>query len=79
MVSLMPALGLTTEIDKAMVVIAIGSGSLIVSHANDSFFWVITQMTGMKVNTGYRLHTLGTLVIGSVAMLSLFIIYLFLH
>jgi len=79
MVSLMPALGLVSEMDKAMVVIAIGSGSLIVSHTNDSFFWVITQMTGMKVNTGYRLHTLGTLVIGSVAMLCLFIIYTIFH
>lgn len=79
MVSLMAALGLTSEMDKAMVVIAIGSGSLIVSHANDSFFWVITQMSGMDVKTGYRLHTVGTLVIGSTAMLCLFIIYTIFH
>ncbi len=79
MVSLMAALGLTSEMDKAMVVIAIGAGSLIVSHANDSFFWVITQMSGMDVKTGYKLHTVGTLVIGSTAMLCLFIIYTIFH
>ena len=79
MVSLMASLGLTSEMDKAMVVIAIGSGSLIVSHANDSFFWVITQMSGMDVKTGYKLHTVGTLVIGSTAMICLYIIYTIFH
>lgn len=79
MVSIMPALGLTSEMDKAMVVIAIGSGSLIVSHANDSFFWVVTQMSGMNVKTGYKLHSLGTLVIGTTAMLFLFILFSIIH
>jgi GntP family gluconate:H+ symporter len=79
MISLMAALGLTSEMDKAMVVIAIGSGSLIVSHANDSFFWVITQMSGMDVKTGYKLHTMGTLVIGSTAMICLFILFSIFH
>ena len=79
MVSLMPALGLTSEMDKAIVVISIGAGSLIVSHANDSFFWVVTQMSGMDVKTGYKLHTMGTLVIGSTAMLFLFLLFTFLH
>lgn len=79
MVTLMPALGLTSEIDKALVVIAIGAGSLIVSHANDSFFWVITQLSGMDVKTGYKLHTTGTLVIGIAAMIFVFILYSNLH
>ncbi|HLF46840.1 MAG TPA: GntP family permease [Chitinophagaceae bacterium] len=79
MVSLMAALGLTSEMDKAMVVIAIGAGSLIVSHANDSFFWVVTQMSGMDVKTGYKLHTTGMLVIGSVAMICLYILFIIFH
>ncbi len=79
MVSLMPALGLTNEMDKAMVVIAIGSGSVIVSHANDSFFWVVTQMSGMDVKTGYKLHSMGTLVIGVTAMLFIFLLFSIFH
>ena len=79
MVSLMPALGLTSELDKALVVVAIGAGSVIVSHANDSFFWVITQLSGMDVKTGYRLHTTGTFVIGLTAMLFLFTLFTFIH
>lgn len=61
---LLPALGLDSDLSKALSVVAIGAGSLVVSHANDSFFWVVTQMTGMDVGKGYRLHTLGTAVLG---------------
>ncbi|WP_162051772.1 GntP family permease [Pontibacter pamirensis] len=73
---MMPSLGFETELEKAMVVIAIGAGSAVVSHANDSFFWVVTQMSGMKVRTGYRLYTTGTLVVGLSAAFFLFLTYL---
>jgi len=51
-------------------VIAIGAGSMVVSHANDSYFWVVTQLSGLSVSQGYRLQTLGTLVQGIVAILA---------
>jgi len=37
---------------------------MVASHPNDSLFWIFTQMTGMDVKTGYRIHTVGTVVIG---------------
>lgn len=61
---LLASLGLDSSIARALVVTAIGTGSIIASHANDSYFWVVTQMSGMNVNLGYRLQTIGTLVIG---------------
>jgi len=64
MAPLVPSLGLDTSINRALVVVAIGAGSMIASHANDSYFWVVTQMTGMNVNQGYRLQTIGTLLVG---------------
>ena len=73
---MMASLGFETELEKAMVVIALGAGSAVVSHANDSFFWVVTQMSGMKVKTGYRLYTLGTLVLGFSAAFFLYLSYL---
>ncbi len=60
---LMP-LGLDSEFHKALAVAAIGAGSLVVSHANDSAFWVLTQFSGMDIKTGYRVYTTGTLLIG---------------
>ncbi len=64
MVPLIGPLGFDSGIARALVVLAIGAGSMVGSHANDSFFWIFTQMTGMDVKTGYRLHTVGTVVIG---------------
>ena len=65
------SLGLESEMGRVLAVVAIGAGSMVVSHANDSYFWVVTQFTGMDVRVGYRLHTVGTLVVGSAAFLIL--------
>ena len=75
---MMATLGFDTELQKAMVVIAIGAGAMVVSHANDSFFWVVTQLSGMDVKTGYRFHTLGTAILGTSAAVLLFMTYLIL-
>lgn len=67
-------LGFDTEATMALAVIAIGAGSLVVSHANDSFFWVLTQMTGMSISQGYRLHSLTSGLIGTVSVVIIFIL-----
>ena len=78
MVPLMGALGFDSAIARALVVLAIGAGSMVGSHANDSYFWIVTQMTGMDVKTGYRLHTVGTVVIGFTSALVVWAISLIL-
>ncbi len=61
---LMPSLGFTSEMAKALIVLSIGAGAMVMSHANDSFFWVMTQMSRMDVKTGYKLQSLGTVILG---------------
>jgi gluconate:H+ symporter, GntP family len=78
MTPLMGTLGFSSEIARALVVIAIGSGSIIFSHANDSFFWVVTQLSGMDVKAGYKLFSLGTVVLGVSAGIISFLFYLIL-
>jgi len=70
---LLLTMGFSTEIDKALVVAAIGAGAMVVSHANDSGFWILTQFSGIDVKTGYRVYTLGTFVVGTFAALCVFI------
>ncbi|MFD0799392.1 GntP family permease [Maribacter chungangensis] len=77
MAPLMSGLGFDSEMLKALVVIAIGAGGLVVPHANDSSFWVVTQLTGMNVKTGYKLYTRGALLVGVFAALVVFCISLF--
>ena len=71
---LLSTLGLETPTAKALVVVAIGAGSMVVSHANDSYFWVVTGFSGMTVKQGYKLQTLGTLVEGVAAAIALWVI-----
>ncbi|CAM4256108.1 GntP family permease [Zobellia nedashkovskayae] len=71
---MMPALGLDEAFMKTMTVLAIGAGSTVVSHANDSFFWVFTQLTGMDVKQGNQIQTVGTLILGTSAMTLIFCI-----
>ena len=76
MAPLLGTLGLEAPTAKALVVVAIGAGSMVVSHANDSYFWVVTGLSGMSVKQGYKLQTLGTLVEGGAAAITLWIISL---
>lgn len=59
-------------------VIAIGVGAMTVSHANDSYFWVVTNFGDMDVKDGYKTQTLGTLIIGVASMIGVFLVSLFL-
>ena len=65
---LLAVLGFTTPVDLALVVMAIGAGAMTVSHANDSYFWVVTNFGGLTPSDGYKSHTTMTLVIGLAAM-----------
>jgi GntP family gluconate:H+ symporter len=78
MLPLLPAFGFTTEIAKVLVVAAIGAGAMTVSHANDSFFWVVSQFGGMDVKTAYKTQTVATLLQGIATMITVFILSLFL-
>ena len=73
---LLPALGITTPVGISLVVMAIGAGAMTVSHANDSYFWVVTNFGEMKPEEGYKTQTLMTLVIGIAAMVEIFILSL---
>jgi GntP family gluconate:H+ symporter len=73
---LMAVLGFETPLEKALVISAIGAGSMVVSQVNDSLFWVVTQMSDMNVKTGYKLHTLGTLICGFTAMTVVWLSYI---
>jgi GntP family gluconate:H+ symporter len=75
--SLMVALGLNNPVLAALAVMAIGAGAMTVSHANDSYFWVVTNFGQMKAEEGYLTQTAVTLVMGIAAMAGIFAVSLF--
>ena len=73
---LLGAMGLDTPAKAALAVMAIGAGAMTVSHANDSYFWVVTNFGQMTPDQGYKTQTTLTLVLGLSAMVGIFILSL---
>ncbi|NLJ92813.1 MAG: GntP family permease [Aeromonadales bacterium] len=69
-------IGLGSEMGRVLTVMAIGAGAMTVSHANDSFFWVVTQFSKMSVPQAYRAQTMATLVQGITGMAVTYILTL---
>jgi len=67
---LLPQMGLDSDMGRALTVMAVGAGAMTVSHANDSYFWVVAQVSRMDVATAYRAHTAATLAMGIVTIIA---------
>jgi GntP family gluconate:H+ symporter len=73
---LLSVLGLATPVRTALCVMAIGAGAMTVSHANDSYFWVVTNFGDMTPEQGYKTQTMCTLILGLASMVEIFILSL---
>ena len=73
---LLSGIGLDSLNGKVLAVMATGAGAMTISHANDSFFWVVTQFSGMDVKTGYKTHTIATFIQGVSAIIFIYLLSL---
>lgn len=62
-----------SEINKALLVIAIASGASILSHVNDSGFWLVSKYLGINEKQTFRSWTVMTSIIALVGFCSVFI------
>jgi len=72
---LLTTLGFVTPIQITLLVMAAGSGAMIVSHTNDAWFWVVSQFTGISAKDTYRTHTILTGLQGIVSFLTTVLLY----
>ena len=70
-------LGLDTEWGKLIAMLSMGAGSMIVSHANDSYFWVVTNFGEIQVNDTLRVYTSSTVVMGITVFVCVWIFSIF--
>lgn len=59
-----------------LIILAIGLGSLSLSHINDSGFWIATKFLGLSVADGLRTWTVMTTVLGFSSMVLLSLVWL---
>jgi len=59
-------LGLDSEWGRLLAMLSMGAGSMFVSHANDSYFWVVSKFSDMEPDTTLKVYSSSTLVMGLV-------------
>jgi GntP family gluconate:H+ symporter len=69
---ILPELGLPLKI----AVMSMASGTFMVSHANDAYFWTVIELADMTPSAGYRCYTIGGMVLGAVAFVITAVVYL---
>jgi Gnt-I system low-affinity gluconate transporter len=71
-------LGTTGDIEKALLVIAIASGASIMSHVNDSGFWLVSKYLGLTEKQTFKSWTMMTTILALVGISTVWLISLFL-
>lgn len=67
-------LGLDSESMRVFAVLAIGAGAIAISHANDSFFWAVTQLSGLTIKEGNKSHSIGTIIMAFTSILAIYLL-----
>jgi gluconate:H+ symporter, GntP family len=55
-----------------------GAGSMMISHANDAYFWVIAKFSGLEMKTMLKVYSVATLLMGLVTLGMVYILSLIL-
>ena len=63
---MLSVLGLDTEWGRLLAMLSMGAGSMVISHANDSYFWVVSNFSDVDPGTNLKVYSSSTLVMGIV-------------
>ena len=64
-----PAVAVTPGVNPNLLVIALGAGSLILSHVNDGGFWLVKEYLGLSMKDTFKSWTLAETVISTSGLL----------
>ncbi|MGE6327988.1 GntP family permease [Psychrobacter pacificensis] len=73
---LLNQIGLDSELGRVFCVMAIGAGAMTISHANDSFFWIVSQFSRMSVAQAYKAHSMATGIQGMTSIVFIWLLTL---
>ena len=73
---LLPTLGLDSGNGKILAVLSMGAGSMMISHANDAYFWVISKFSDIDVRTMLKVHSVASLLMGLTTIAVIYILSL---
>jgi GntP family gluconate:H+ symporter len=68
MASVTDSMGFSGETGKLLIMLSMGAGSMMVSHANDSYFWVITNFSGINSGDTLKVYSTATIIMAFTAL-----------
>lgn len=71
---LMASLGLDTATGHLLCILAMGAGSMMISHANDAYFWVIAKFSGLEMKTMLSVYSVATVFMGLTSFVIVYIL-----
>ncbi|MEN9949813.1 MAG: hypothetical protein RLY85_565 [Bacteroidota bacterium] len=72
------AAGVDTPVELSLLLASIAGGSMMVSHTNDAYFWVISQFSGMGMSSTYKTFSLATVFMSISALVIVLMMAIFL-
>ncbi len=73
---LLPVLGLDSANGRLLCVLSMGAGSMMISHANDAYFWVISKFSGLDMRSMLRVYSIATIWMGLVTLAVVYVVAL---
>ena len=75
---LLATLGLDSDYGKILCVLSMGAGSMMISHANDAYFWVIAKFSGLEMKPMLKVYSVASVLMGLVTLLTVYFLSLIL-
>jgi len=70
------AAGLDTPTELSLLLASIAGGTMMISHTNDAYFWVISQFSGMGMSSTYKTFSIATLFMSIAALITVLLLAL---
>jgi gluconate:H+ symporter, GntP family len=75
---LLEDLGLDSQWGTTMAILSMGAGSMMISHANDAYFWVISRFSNLDTSVTLKVYTVATVLMAITAQMVIWLLYTFL-
>ncbi len=72
---LLGSLGLQSPTGLTLALLSMGAGSMMISHANDAYFWVISRFSNLATAATLKVYSVATLFMGITVQLIIWIIF----
>lgn len=71
-----PIAGFDKPVELSLLLSATAAGAMMISHANDAYFWVISQFSGLTMQQTYKTFSLATIAMGITTLITVLLLSL---